>query len=260
MKKLIAAYLFCCLMLLFGSPALASSPNIYDNLSVDSSNCKNGTIKVAIVDPGLNARYKLGVALKGQCYYYDLDPEQTATIPLQMGKGAYLLLLFKEVTDSLYDVVCQAKVYAKPDPNHIWLEPNVKVNFESPDIISRLQREMKRIGLSSSAYAKYRKIADYTRYGFGYDYITVFKHLQTTAYVDLDRVITRRLGLCEELSALTVALLRIENIPARLVIGRANGVDHAWVETFIDDETMLFDPSLSESRQEEVTYIPQRYY
>ena len=262
MKKLIAAYLFCCLLLLSGSHALAADKVVCDMLSVDPSNCMNGTIKVTLVNPESETRYKLGVALNGQCYYYDLEPEKEVVVPLQMGNGAYLLLLLQNAHDNLYSIVSKAKVYAKPDPNRIWLESNVKVNFTSSDTISRLKSELKRIGLrsSDSASVKYQKITTDTRYGFAYDHIAMIKRLPQTPYADLDRILSRRMGLCEELSALTVALLRLEGIPAKLVIGRANGADHAWVEAFIDNETKVFDPTVIEERQEKVIYTPERYY
>lgn len=263
MKKLIAVYLFCCLLLFSGSFAFADAV-IYNKLSVDSSNCDNGTIKASLVNPKPDTRYKLGVTLGGEeYYYYDLEPDKEYVIPLQLGDGTYQLTLFQNVRDDKYKIVSKAKVEAAPDPNRVWLEPNVKVNFTSSDIVDKLNDELEKSKVCSSDpdSVKFKVIANYVRDYFFYDEVLrLLGHIPQDPYVDLNYILTARMGLCEDMSALTVAMLRLEGVPSRIVFGRANNISHAWVEAFVDGEIKRFDPTASDTRQKKATYIPERYY
>src|SRR5699024_7159299 len=49
-------------------------------------------------------------------------------------------------------------------------------------------------------------------------------------------------GICQDYTFLTIALLRSIDIPAHYVEGHA-GVRHAWVEAEIDDEWLVLDPT-----------------
>ncbi|MBR3319442.1 transglutaminase domain-containing protein [Candidatus Saccharibacteria bacterium] len=262
MKKHTAIkFLLCCIALLcFVSTASPQTIWKDNKLYVDSSNIENATIEASILNPDPLLRYKLMVVHEEETYYYDLYPEETAVIPLQMGHGAYKLQLYEQVHDTIYDQAGKTKLYLSTEnENKVWLQPNVRVNYTAYK--DRLLEELRKMDLSNnSEKEKFEKISFVTRNHYAYDYIAPYSERLPT-HVDFDFVLTNHIGSCEEMAALTVAFCRLEGIPATLVIGKANGKTHAWVKAFIDEAMVeVFDPSTTESRQEKTTYIPERYY
>ena len=69
-------------------------------------------------------------------------------------------------------------------------------------------------------------------------------------------------GICQDLSAVTCAMLRSQGIPARLMIGTVGAnTYHAWVLAVVNGKDRFFDPTaeLNASSKTE-TYTPERYY
>lgn len=251
--------MLCCAIFCYELTASAENIWIDQKLSIDSTKIKQAAVEATILEPDSSLRYKLMVTHGEQYYYYDLYPEETAVIPLQMGKGAYKFQLYEQAYDNYYNPVGKTKIYlSSKDENQVWLEPNVKVNYTA--YTDRLLTELKKwVSPDDSEKIKFQKISNVARYHYGYDYLAVIRKRLAT-YVDLDYILTNYLGTCEELSVLAVAFFRLEGIPARLVIGKADGRSHAWVEALINGKIKLLDPSVTEYVQPTVTYIPERYY
>ena len=58
----------------------------------------------------------------------------------------------------------------------------------------------------------------------------------SSGYVpDLDQVIDRGKGICFDYASLMTAMLRISNIPTKLVIGYRGNDYHAWISVYISD-------------------------
>jgi len=60
---------------------------------------------------------------------------------------------------------------------------------------------------------------------------------------NMDRLLSQHMGICQDIAALTVSLLRIKEIPAKLVIGLADNRYHAWVNFFFNNAWKLYDPT-----------------
>ncbi|MFI3208114.1 MAG: transglutaminase-like domain-containing protein, partial [Eubacteriales bacterium] len=63
---------------------------------------------------------------------------------------------------------------------------------------------------------------------------------------DLDDAISTGKGICFDYASLMVAMLRIQELPAKLVIGYAGEVYHAWINVYTEeygwiDEVITFD-------------------
>ncbi len=140
---------------------------INDKLFVDWSNLEHGTIKVSVVNPDKPLRYKLMVAWEEELpedsgpkttqYIYNIPTGiELTTIPLQMGNGTYLIELYEQVVDTVYQPVGNIELELNSNNKDVWLEPNVKVNFSSPE---RLLAELDKIISPSDTEAqKYHKI------------------------------------------------------------------------------------------------------
>ena len=68
-------------------------------------------------------------------------------------------------------------------------------------------------------------------------------------------------GVCQDVSALTCAMLRSMGIPAKLAIGTYNGNPHAWVVFIIDGKGWRFDPQAKKGTwQAAGEYHAERFY
>lgn len=74
-----------------------------------------------------------------------------------------------------------------------------------------------------------------------YDYIRAILIPKRNGLPDLDRCWKRKMGVCIDISALTVGMLRAVGINARMVFGLANRSNHAWVEAAIDGQLEIYD-------------------
>lgn len=80
--------------------------------------------------------------------------------------------------------------------------------------------------------------------------------------MDSSWVFANRLGVCDEYSNLLIAMLRSVGIPARYASGIVyGGIDakswqsHAWVEAYLGDEWVPFDPTYGETGYVDATHI-----
>lgn len=224
MKKLIAFVLSFILALSCLTGVVATS-EIDDKLFIDYSNAEHGTVNVSVVDPEPTRNYKLRVTLEDKYYNYDVSTGiEMTVVPLQMGSGTYQIELYEHVYDDIYQFTGGKELTVEVDKHDVWLQSNVKVDFSSPE---RLLEELSNIvSLSDTELEKYNKITMYILRHYGYDWMAVYNET-VPKNADLNRVLERKFGTCEELSALTVALLRLSGIQSRLVIGYLNGSCHA---------------------------------
>ena len=70
------------------------------------------------------------------------------------------------------------------------------------------------------------------------------------------------MGICQDLSALTCAMLRSQGVPARLMIGTVGAnTYHAWVVAVVNGEEKFFDPTAELNASSKTdTYTTERYY
>ena len=105
---------------------------------------------------------------------------------------------------------------------------------------SRLKAKELTYGMSS-AKEKYEAITDYVRGHFLYDYIRAIKIPKKNAYPDIDYCWRNKMGICQDIAAMTVGMLRTVGVNACMCVGSADGHHHAWVEATIDGKTYRFD-------------------
>ena len=71
----------------------------------------------------------------------------------------------------------------------------------------------------------------------------------------------KRMGVCQDLSAVMCCMLRTQGFPARLMIGMADNNYHAWVTVNLDGEEQMFDPTVAVSGISSVKkYTVERFY
>lgn len=94
---------------------------------------------------------------------------------------------------------------------------------------------------TKSLLERYEIITKYVSDKIAYDYVRAITIPKRNGQPDVARCWNMRMGICLDIAALTVGMLRAVSIPCNLVIGWANGKRHAWVEARIDNKRYLYD-------------------
>lgn len=77
---------------------------------------------------------------------------------------------------------------------------------------------------------------------------------------DIEETYESKTGICLDLATLAAAMLRSQGIPTRLVISYAGQNLHAWTQSRINDEIILYDPTAEIVNLSFDDYLPERYY
>lgn len=201
-----------------------------NNLRVDATNKTNGYIVACVINPD-NKKYKLRVLTDAYSYVYDIG-NISITLPLQMGNGIYTIQLYCNAYDNKYYNVGMVCLDVKMINEYVpFLHSNQYVDYDNNYKIEEIAKE-----LLSVDDIKY-----YIEHHFVYDYIYAMTAKKENVMPNINRLISTHMGICQDFAALVVALMRINNMPSRLVIGVANDQYHAWVE--YDYDWKLYDPT-----------------
>ena len=228
-------------------------------LTVDCSNMNQGYIMVK--GPESSKRLKIRIKTGKATLNYDLNSVgEYEVYPLQFGNGKYQVSLYRNATGNKYaeegKVVLEAKL---DDELTCFLYPNQYVNYnESTGAV------IKANSLSegkTSQMEVFRAICDFVKNNFDYDFIRQVSASATTV-PDIDSTFSTGKGLCQDLAAMTVCMLRSQGIPARLMIGsHGSSAYHAWVTAVVDNKDVFFDPTVEmNASPKDQQYSTERYY
>ena len=198
------------------------------NLQIDDSSIYLGYFTAQLITSMKN-KHKLRVSKDDKILTYDLnnagDPE---TFPLQLGDGKYKIELFKNVTNKKYSSSGLATISVKiKDQYQPYLYPNQYVDYDSyGDIMSVA------ITFSSDMDKQViiNNIEQYIVKNYTYDYVQAI--LRKKSLPDISGCFKKKMGICQDLAALMVSLLRLNQVPAKLIIGYYGSSYHAWVEAY----------------------------
>lgn len=88
---------------------------------------------------------------------------------------------------------------------------------------------------------RYEAVTKYVSDQFVYDYVRAITIPKRNGRPNVARCWQLRMGICLDIAALTVGMLRAVSIPANLVVGWADSCYHAWVEARIGGQRLLYD-------------------
>ena len=239
----------------------ASGKDVKKNgdLVIDCSHMDQGYVMVK--SKKTNKRLKVRVKTADTSLNYDLNNEGDYEVfPLQFGSGKYQVALYKNASGKKYSEEGKVNLTVKmPDPNACFLYPNQYVNYDenTPCVIKAAEICE---GMTDQAEI-YETVRRFVLKNFNYDYV---KSVTVKAGVlpDINGCWEKRMGICQDLSALTIAMLRSQGIPARLMIGTLGASTyHAWVTAVVNGEDKFFDPTAELSGSSKTaTYTTERYY
>lgn len=228
-------------------------------LVVDVSHADEGYIMVK--GPKTSKRLKFRVKHGDHTLDYDLNGKGSyEVIPLQLGNGSYTCTLYKNVSGKKY--AQEGRVGVKTnmaDPNMAFLYPNQYVNYTEDSAAVKKSAELC-AGLDTQQEC-FDAIFDFIKTGFVYDYVKMVT-VKPGMMPDIDDCFETRMGICQDLAALGACMLRVQGIPARMMIGTLeNGTYHAWVVAVVDGKEILFDPTAELSAvAKDQEYTIERFY
>ena len=208
------------------------------SVKIDASNTDDGYISIKYL--GSNSKVKLQVKGGDDTYTYNLEKsDDYMVIPFSSGSGKYTIEVYENVYGNQY-----AQAYATSlnvsikDDNKPFLIPNYYVRYTKDDKIVKLA--MKETSESKTQLDAVEDVYNYVIKNINYDYEKAAT--LTENYVpDLSQVISQKKGLCLDFASLMTAMLRIRNIPTKLVVGYKSDEYHAWISVYISDVGWIDD-------------------
>ena len=230
-------------------------------MTIDCSNMSEGYIMVKAKKT--NKKLKVQIATAGAKLNYNLNGNGDYEVfPLQFGSGKYQIKLYEHVKGKSYSEEGKVKLSVKmPDELSCFLYPNQYVSYDENTACVKYAQEMCKD--MSDQGEIYKAVCTYVVQNFVYDYIkSVTVQSMSQQMPDIDGCWENRMGICQDLSAMTCAMLRSQGIPARLMIGTVGAnTYHAWVVAVVNGEEKFFDPTAEmDASNKNETYTTERYY
>ena len=224
------------------------------SLVIDASTSGKGYFKARSKESG---KQKLRVMKDGYTFDYDIGTAYIF-VPLQIGNGTYTVVLYKNISGNRYSSIGAVKIPVTLESEFApYLHGNQYVDYENNEDLAAYALNMCD-SLYATEFVKAMRHDLKSRYT--YDYI---KGVMTKPGMlpDIDRCFAKKMGICQDLAALAVAMCRIVKIPAKLVIGTFGKTSHAWCEIFYDGKWNLYDPTLEiQNSRKKKEYSKERWY
>ena len=232
--------------------------SVSGKLKADLSNASEGYFLASLTSPNPH-KMKLRVTKGDETLTYDLNGEAKFEIfPFQLGSGFYDISLYENVSGKKYAQAGTVALNVNLTREDIaFLYPNQYVNYTQ---LSAAVADAEKLCEGKSDREKFDILCDYMKNSFVYDYIRAAT-VKAGALPDIDGSYKKKMGICQDLSAIFCCMLRTQGLPARLIIGYADKQYHAWTVTEIGGKDYFFDPTAALNAISKVKdYSMERYY
>lgn len=210
----------------------ASGKNVKENddMIIDYSNVSDGYVMVKY-KKSTSVKIKSQVkGPKGVVYTYNLTPKKWATFPLTEGNGKYYVYVYRNVKGNMYASVGAHDFNVHMDDTMApFKSPNQYVDYTSKSLC--VKKAAKLCKGTTKEMSKVKKIYNWTLSYFKYDKKKA-KTVKSGYLPNLDKVYKAKKGICFDYASTMVAMLRSQKVPAKLVIGYAGKVYHAWINVY----------------------------
>ena len=200
---------------------------------IDISNTSQGYIGIRYL--GNNRKVKLQLTKDAETYTYNIQKKKSFSIfPLSLGNGTYTIGIFENISTNQYSQACSETIEVKlEDENLPFLYPNEYVSYTRNSPVIRLSNQITEG--SGDELEKVEKVFDYVTSTIDYDY-ELAENIPLEYIPDIEQVLKEKTGICFDYASVMSAMLRIQGIPTRLVIGYAGDVYHAWISVYVEDK------------------------
>lgn len=211
-------------------------------LVLDVSHMEDGYF-LAKVKNKSKKRLKLRVVSGEETLTYDLNGKgDTEVFPLQLGSGKYTVALFENVSGKKYSQAGKVSLSVKlRREDAAFLIPNQYVSY-----VKTTEAVLKSDELTEGKgeTQRYDAVCDFMKSSFVYDFVRAAT-ISAGTLPDIDGCYEKRMGICQDLSAVTCCMLRVAGIPSKMVIGYADKQYHAWTVATVEGKEVFFDPTAS---------------
>lgn len=215
-----------------------------NSVTLDASNTANGYVMVRY--SGKASKIKVQVVKgSGETYTYDLNARAAYEVfPLTEGNGMYTIRVLEQVQGSQYAVKfsndLSVSLNSEFEP---FLYPNQYVNFSEGSAV--VQKGAQLAADADSSLGIVANVYNYIVDNFTYDKARAAT-VKPGYLPDIDAALAEKKGICFDYAAVMTAMLRSQNIPAKLVVGYTGSLYHAWVNVYIEgrgwvDHIIYFD-------------------
>jgi len=262
---LFSAVIFC---LLCTSAAADSSSAIWPELStpnngsgklrLDTTRVEDGYFFAAITNKTTH-RMKLRVIKGETTLTYDLNTNGDFELfPLQLGDGYYEIILYENVSGKKYSQEGKVGFSVKFNRSDAaFLVPSQYLNYTKKSEVVAMADTLCD---GKSEKESFEAVCKFMSTSFAYDFIKAVT-IKPGMLPDIDGSYAKKMGVCQDLSAIMVAMLRTQGIPSRLIIGYADSQYHAWTMTSVNGKDAFFDPTAALSAISTVKeYSMERFY
>lgn len=227
-------------------------------MQVDISNVTDGYFMAAVQSKNKH-KLKLRVVKGGETLTYDLNGNGDYEVfPLQLGDGKYEISLYENVSGKKYSQEGKVSVSVSLRTANVpFLGPNQYVHYtKASQAVAKAADVCK--GLSGKD--AFNAVCSFMKSSFVYDYVKAVQ-VKAGTLPDIDGTFTKKMGVCQDLSAIMVCMLRTQGIPSKLMIGYADKQYHAWTVSIVDGKEEFFDPTAALNAISKVKeYTLERYY
>ena len=239
-------------------PETGSKTKKGGGLTVDYSHIDEGYVMVKAKQG--SKKLKLRVKMGKTTLTYNLNNKgEYEVIPMQLGNGSYNFILYKNVSGNKYSEEGKVSLKASmPDELSAFLYPNQYVNYTA-DCAAVLEAQKLCEGVTDQEQI-FKIVCDYMKTNFVYDYIKAVT-VQPGQLPQIDECWEKRMGICQDLAAVMVCMLRSQGVPAKLMIGMLNeSTYHAWVTVVVNGEEKFYDPTAALNAVSKGSYTVERFY
>ncbi len=227
-------------------------------LKIDVANTSQGYFQASLQSKNKH-KMKMRVVKGNTTLTYDLNSDAKFEVfPLQFGDGKYTISLYENVSGKKYSAAGKITINVKLDSEDIcYYYPNQYVNYKKGSDPVKTAEDLCK---NKSQKEAYDAICSYMSKSFVYDFLKAV-NIKAGMLPDIDGSFKKKMGVCQDLSAICIAMMRTQGIPARLMIGYADKNYHAWVETEFGGKSYFFDPTAAVNGISKVKeYTIERYY
>ena len=202
-------------------------------LIVDISNRSRGYVMARYTGGAARANIQL-TGPDGVAYKYFLTSSDTWTpLPLTAGDGTYQIDGYENISGTQYAVLFKETMELQLEDELLpFLYPSQYVNFNRDS--KAVARASEIVSEASSDLDAVADIYHYIIEHVSYD-MEKAETVKSGYLPDVDETLETGKGICFDYASLTAAMLRSQNIPARLEIGYAGEIYHAWISVYTEE-------------------------
>ncbi len=203
-------------------------------------------------------KLKLRVVIGDTTLDYDLpNTGENIVVPLQMGNGKYKITLYENTSGKKYAAAGSITITAKlTRKDGAFLYPNQYVNYNAK---TKAVAQADALCKGKNESNTFDTVCTYMK-SFAYDYIKAI-NIKPGMLPDIEGSWDKRMGVCQDLAAITCCMMRSQGIPAKLVIGYADKSYHAWTVVTVDGKNVLYDPTAAlNAISKPKKYTVERFY